>query len=67
MLRDRRAVRVPVKLGLRSIGTIEIVSGLQEGDLAIPQTEKALPGDIVRQAGTTLQGKGMEVPSFISR
>lgn len=67
MLRDRRAVRVPVKLGLRGIGTIEIANGLQEGDLAIPQTEKALPGDIVRQAGTTLQGKGMEVPSFISR
>jgi len=67
MLRDQRAVRVPVKLGLRGIGTMEIVSGLQEGDLAIPQTEKALPGDSVRQAGTTLQSQGMEVPSFISR
>ncbi len=67
MLRDQRAVRVPVKLGLRGIGTMEIVSGLQEGDLAIPQTEKALPGDSVRQTGTTLQSQGMEVPSFISR
>ncbi len=67
MLQDQRAVRVPVKLGLSGIGTIEIASGLQEGDLAIPQTEKALPGDRVRQAGTALQGKGMEVPSFLSR
>ena len=66
-LRDHRAVRVPVKLGLRGIGTVEIVSGLAEGDVAIPQTEKALPGDSVRQTGNTLQGKGMEVPSFISR
>ena len=66
-LRDHRAVRVPVKLGLRGIGTVEIVSGLAEGDVAIPQTEKALPGDSVRQTGNTLQGKGLEVPSFISR
>ena len=66
-LRDNRAVRVPVKLGLSGIGTIEIASGLQEGDLAIPQTEKALPGDSVRQVGNTLQGKGMEVPSFLAR
>ncbi len=66
-LRDHRAVRVPVKLGLRGIGTVEILSGLAEGDLAIPQTEKALPGDNVRQAASSLQEKGMEVPSFISR
>jgi HlyD family secretion protein len=67
VLRDHHAVRVPVNLGLRGIGTVEIVSGLQEGDQAIPQTEKALPGDSVRQVATTLRGKGMEVPSFISR
>ena len=66
-LRDHRAVQVPVKLGLRGIGTVEILSGLAEGDLAIPQTEKALPGDRVRETGSTLQGKGMEVPSFIAR
>ena len=66
-LRDNRAVRVPVQLGLSGIGTIEITSGLQEGDLAIPQTEKALPGDGVRKVGTTPQGKGMEVPSFLAR
>jgi len=67
VLRDHRALRVPVKLGLRGVGTVEIVSGLAAGDLAIPQTEKALPGDSVRQAGNALPEKGMEVPSFISR
>ena len=66
-LRDHRALRVPVKLGLRGIGTVEILSGLEEGDLAIPQNEKALPGDRVRQAASTLPEKSMEVPSFISR
>jgi HlyD family secretion protein len=66
-LRDHRAVRVPVQLGLRGVGTVEIVSGLVAGDLAIPQTEKALPGDRVRQAGSLLPEKGMEVPSFITR
>ena len=67
MLQDHRAVRVPVKLGLRGIGTVEIVSGLKEGDLAIPQTEKALPGDSVKQASGAYSVKGMEVPSFVTR
>jgi HlyD family secretion protein len=67
ILQDRRAVRVPVQLGLRGIGTVEIVSGLKEGDLAIPQTEKVLPGDSVRQAAMADPVKGMEVPSFVTR
>jgi HlyD family secretion protein len=66
-LQTHRAVRVPVKLGLRGIGTVEIVSGLNEGDLAIPQTEKALPGDSVRQTAVADPVKGMEVPSFVTR
>ena len=66
-LRDHHAVRVPVKLGLRGVGTLEIVSGLKAGDLAIPQTEKALSGDRVRPAGTMRLIKDMEVPSSISR
>ena len=67
VLRDKRAVRVPVQLGLRGIGTVEISSGLLEGELAIAQTEKALPGDSVRAAPRPAPAKGMEVPSFISR
>ena len=66
-LQDGRAVRVPVRLGLRGIGSVEILEGLKEGDEAIPQTEKALPGDRARRGPTLAPEKGMEVPSFISR
>jgi HlyD family secretion protein len=66
-LQDGHAVRVPVKLGLRGVGAVEIVDGLKEGDEAIPQTEKAAPGDRVRRGPTLAGSKGMEVPSFISR
>jgi len=66
-LQDGRAVRVPVRLGLRGIGSVEILEGLNEGDEVIPQTEKALPGDRVRRGPALAPEKGMEVPSFISR
>ena len=49
LLRDDRAVRQPVTLGLRGVGSVEIADGLREGDEAIPQTEKALAGDRVRR------------------
>lgn len=67
LLSDGRALRVPVKLGLRGVGAVEIVAGLKEGDEAIPQTEKAAPGDRVRSGPSVARGKGMEVPSFIQR
>ena len=51
-LQDGLAVRVPLKLGLRGVGAVEILSGLKEGDAVIPQTEKALPGDRVRRGPT---------------
>jgi HlyD family secretion protein len=66
-LRDGRAVKVPVQIGLRGVGSVEITSGLAEGEAAIPQTEKALPGDRVRRGTTLGAERGMEVPSFISR
>ncbi|MEP6587196.1 MAG: efflux RND transporter periplasmic adaptor subunit [Polaromonas sp.] len=66
-LQDGLAVRVPVKLGLRGVGSIEITEGLKEGDQVIPQTEKALAGDRVRPGPVVAPGKGMETPSFISR
>jgi HlyD family secretion protein len=65
-LRNGRAVRTPVTLGLRGVGAVEIVAGLEEGDEAIPQTEKALDGDRVRRSGASARGRGFEVPSFIS-
>ena len=58
---------MPVKLGLRGVGSIEIIEGLKEGDAVIPQTEKAVAGDRVRPKPVTAPVKGMEVPSFISR
>ncbi|MGA8785268.1 MAG: efflux RND transporter periplasmic adaptor subunit, partial [Polaromonas sp.] len=66
-LQGGRAVRVPIKLGLRGIGSVEIVAGLKEGDEVIPQTEKAVAGDRVRPGPVVAQVKGMETPSFISR
>ena len=66
-LRDGMAVRVPVKLGLRGIGSVEITEGLKEGDSIIPQTEKAIAGDRVRPGPVLAPVKGMDTPSFISR
>lgn len=67
-LSGRYAERVAVQLGLRGIGSMEISGGLTEGDLVIPQTEKALPGERVRRvAGLAEVGPGIEVPAFISR
>ena len=66
-LQGGRAVRVPVKLGLRGVGAVEILEGLKEGDAVIPQTEKAVAGDRVRPGPALAPVKGMETPSFISR
>jgi len=66
-LQDGRAVRVPVTLGLRGVGSVEITAGLKEGDKVIPQTEKAVPGDRVRPGPAAVPVRGMETPSFLSR
>ena len=66
-LQDGRAVRVPVKLGLRGVGSVEILDGLKEGNAVIPQTDKAVAGDRVRPGPVLAPVKGMETPSFISR
>lgn len=47
--RDGRARRVPVELGLRGIGSVEIVSGLQEGDAVILPSSPVLEGERVRE------------------
>ena len=67
VLQGGRAERMPVRLGLRGVGAVEVVEGLAAGDEAIPQTEKALPGDRVRRGPALAPEKGMEVPSFIAR
>lgn len=66
-LQDGRAVRVPVTLGLRGVGAVEIVKGLAEGEQVIPQTEKAAPGDRVRASPGAANGKRFEVPAGMVR
>ncbi|MGC0388493.1 MULTISPECIES: efflux RND transporter periplasmic adaptor subunit [Bradyrhizobium] len=43
-----RAVKRPVKLGLRGSSNIEIVEGLEAGDVAIPQSSGVVTGQRVR-------------------
>jgi HlyD family secretion protein len=66
-VQDGTAVRVPVTLGLRGVGAVEILKGLSEGDTAILQTEKSVAGDKVRAGKPLAAPAGMEVPSFIQR
>lgn len=64
-LREGRAQRVPVTLGLKGVGSVEITQGLAEGDAVIAQTEKVLPGDRVRPAPVRPAPRGFELPSFV--
>ncbi len=48
VVREGRAARVPVKLGLRGEGVVEIASGLAEGDLVIPPRAPVQAGDRLR-------------------
>ncbi|WP_124223119.1 efflux RND transporter periplasmic adaptor subunit [Tibeticola sediminis] len=68
VVQEGRAARVPVKLGLRGIGAVEITEGLAEGARVIPQTEKAAPGDRVREVARSDAQRPMDVPQgMISR
>lgn len=49
VLRDGRIARAPVKVGLRSEATVEVLDGLAEGDLVLrPAAGAAGPGDRAR-------------------
>jgi HlyD family secretion protein len=45
---DGRAVKVPVKVGLRSGGLAEMLQGVQAGDLVLPGAATVQPGQRVR-------------------
>jgi HlyD family secretion protein len=47
-VKDGRAVRQPVKVGLRGEGAIEVLGGLAAGDLVIPGGTPVAPGRRVR-------------------
>ncbi len=66
-VQEGRAVRVPVTLGLRGVGSVEVVKGLNAGDQVIAQTEKAQVGDKVRATPAVAAQRGMEVPGFVQR
>ncbi len=47
-IRGGRAVKRPVRLGLRGNTSIEIRDGLAEGDVVVPATARVLTGQRVR-------------------
>jgi HlyD family secretion protein len=65
VLRQSRAVKVPVQLGLRGVGYSQITEGLQEGDRVIAPTQSVLPGDRVRPGAPRAAPAVVDVPSFV--
>lgn len=63
--RSGRAEKVPVRLGLRGVGSSEIVQGLSEGEWVIAPTESVLPGERVRRGVARNAAAGWPVPSFM--
>lgn len=62
LMRDGRALRQPVKPGLRGVGIVEIVEGLVEGDVVIAPESGATPGERVRLPGPRAQLSLGEAP-----
>ncbi|MBY0463456.1 MAG: efflux RND transporter periplasmic adaptor subunit [Burkholderiales bacterium] len=59
---DGKAARTALTLGLRGTGAVEVKTGLAEGDLVIPSTEKVADGDRVKPtqaAPVPMSGMGM--------
>jgi HlyD family secretion protein len=64
-LRDGRAVQVPVTLGLRGVGSVEVSSGVADGDLVIGPASAAVAGDRVSPRGKPgAKGNMQPVPGF---
>jgi HlyD family secretion protein len=51
VVREGRAVRQPVTLGARGTGSVEVVSGLREGEWVVAGAQAAVEGRAVRPAG----------------
>jgi HlyD family secretion protein len=65
VLREGRAQRVSVQLGLSGVGRSEILKGLAEGDLVIAPTEGVLAGDRVRAGPQRAAAPTWSLPSFM--
>jgi HlyD family secretion protein len=64
-LRGARAEKVPVTLGLRGVGTVEVASGLKAGDLVILPGTAVSAGDRVRaRSRPVAKGNMQTVPGF---
>lgn len=63
--RGGRAEKVSVGLGLRGVGSTEIVQGLSEGEWVIAPTQSVLPGERVRRGAERGTPAGWPVPSFM--
>jgi len=48
VVRDGRAVRQPVKLGMRGEGTVQVLSGLVPGEVVVAPSSTVGPGARVR-------------------
>ncbi len=65
VIRDGRAESVPVELGLRGVGTVEIASGLAEGAPVITPTSQAVAGDRVRaRSSPRVEGNVQPIPGL---
>ncbi|MCL4185328.1 MAG: efflux RND transporter periplasmic adaptor subunit [Burkholderiaceae bacterium] len=62
VVRDGRAERVPVVLGLRGIGTVEVAQGLAEGDAVILPSSPAQVGERVRERTVRAKANLQSVP-----
>lgn len=61
-VRDGRAARVPVVLGLRGVGVVEVTQGLAEGDTVVVPHSAARPGERVRQRAPRASASAQAVP-----
>lgn len=63
--REGRAEKRPVRLGLRGVGSTEILQGLSEGDWVMGASEDVLPGQRVRRGAARAEPMGWPLPSFL--
>ena len=63
--RAGRAEKMAVRLGLRGVGSTEILEGLSEGQWVIAPTQAVLPGERVRRGAERGPSAGWPMPSFL--
>ena len=66
-LRQGKAVRAEVKLGLRGVGVVEVLDGLQAGEAVITTALPVNAGDKVQPQARAVKGKGFEPPAGMVR